>query len=441
MNKNNSVLIVGGGYTGIATAVFLIDKGYKVHVVELSNYLGGLGKVIKLSNKFHCEAFYHHFFIKDTYLIDFVKRFLKSKPTYKSTKMSIFHKKRHHNWNGLIDLILYPHITLISKIRFIFSIILLSKGYLKGMFLDKYSLSFGMKKLFGRSAFKSIWSPILNGKFGNKVNSIPLRWMSGRLKQRLESRKLGIEKLGYLKGSLNKLTDKIVEFINNSSGSKIYSNSQISNIKLNKKESQYLIEIINNKNQVTKLNGIDKIIFTIDQNTTSEILKNNALLYKDKLQKHNYFTSYCVLLELRESLSNAYWTNIADKAIYFCGYIEQTNLTGTKEYGGIYLGYLTKYLFLEKNEKVLSNIELEELAFKSLIKLFPNKDIKAIVKKIHISISHKAQVVTDFDFCATEMDYFKKKNIYLGNMSNVYPDERSINNAIKVGFRLSKYFN
>ena len=37
MNKNNSVLIVGGGYTGIATAVYLIDKGYKVHV-ELSNY-------------------------------------------------------------------------------------------------------------------------------------------------------------------------------------------------------------------------------------------------------------------------------------------------------------------------------------------------------------------------------------------------------------------
>ena len=31
------------------------------------------------------------------------------------------------------------------------------------------------------------------------------------------------------------------------------------------------------------------------------------------------------------------------------------------------------------------------------------------------------------------MELLKKHNLFLGNMSNVYPDERSINNAIKVG--------
>ena len=39
------------------------------------------------------------------------------------------------------------------------------------------------------------------------------------------------------------------------------------------------------------------------------------------------------------------------------------------------------------------------------------------------------------------MDYFKNKNIFLGNMSNVYPDERSINNAIKVAYELSNNIN
>ena len=34
----------------------------------------------------------------------------------------------------------------------------------------------------------SIWEPIIKGKFGEKSHDIPLRWMSGRLKQRLESR-------------------------------------------------------------------------------------------------------------------------------------------------------------------------------------------------------------------------------------------------------------
>ena len=36
------------------------------------------------------------------------------------------------------------------------------------------------------------------------------------------------------------------------------------------------------------------------------------------------------------------------------------------------------------------------------------------------------------------MECLKNQKIYCGNMSNVYPEERSINNAIKVGYELSK---
>ena len=152
----------------------------------------------------------------------------------------------------------------------------------------------------------------------------------------------------------------------------------------------------------------------------------------------NYFTAYCVLMELNEPLSKYYWTNIADKSMFYCGYIEQTNLTGSNEYDGLNLGYLTKYVYLEKDEKPLSKSELKKIAFDSLKILFPDKDINSIVKKMYISISNKAKVLTDFGFIKTNMDCLKKQNIYLGNMSNVYPDERSINNAIKVGYELSK---
>ena len=438
MRNDKSIVIVGGGYTGIATAVYLIDKGYKVFLIEKSNHPGGLGKVVKLSNNFYCEAFYHHYFIKDQYLINFINRFLNSKPVYKSTKMSIFHKNAHHNWNGIIDLFSYPYLNLFGKFRFVFATLILSKSLLKNSILDKYSLSKGMKKLFGKKAFNSIWGPILNAKFGNKVNSIPLRWMAGRLKQRIESRKLGEEKLGFIKGSLNELTDKIIEFINNSEGSQLYTNAEISDIKLNPKDSKYKLQIKHDKKKLESLLNVDNIIFTIDQNSTYKILKESKLVDNLEFPNHNYFTAYCILLELNESLSNSYWTNIADESIYFCGYIEQTNLTGKGEYGGLYLGYLTKYIFIKSNEEVLSKSELEKRTYECLMKLFPLKDIKSIVKKIHISISCKAQVITDFDFCETDMDYLKKKNIYLGNMSNVYPDERSINNAIKVGYKLSR---
>ena len=56
-----------------------------------------------------------------------------------------------------------------------------------------------------------------------------------------------------------------------------------------------------------------------------------------------------------------------------------------------------------------------------------------VVKNLYFSISENAQVVTDFNFKETNMELLKNHNLFLGNMSNVYPDERSINNAIKVG--------
>ena len=69
----------------------------------------------------------------------------------------------------------------------------------------------------------------------------------------------------------------------------------------------------------------------------------------------------------------------------------------------------------------------------TLKKLFPNKSINQVVKKIHVSISKNAQVVTDFQFQKTNISLMNKINIFLGNMSNVYPEERSINNALVVG--------
>lgn len=73
--------------------------------------------------------------------------------------------------------------------------------------------------------------------------------------------------------------------------------------------------------------------------------------------------------------------------------------------------------------------------------LFPKRDIKNIIKNIHISVSQNAQVVTDFDFKKSDMNLMKSYDMFIGNISNVYPDERSINNAIKVGKELAKNIN
>tara|TARA_B100000242_G_scaffold293986_1_gene274049 strand:- start:5642 stop:6961 length:1320 start_codon:yes stop_codon:yes gene_type:complete len=434
MDYFKNVVVVGGGYTGLAAANELSNKGLNVTLIEKTNYLGGLGKTIRLSNGFQCEAFYHHFFTQDNDLINYSKQFLNVKPEFNETKMSIFFKGKNNSWNGISDLIKYPHINLIGKIRFLFATLLLSKKLINNTFLDNTNLSNGLLKLYGKEAFASVWEPMIKGKFGNKVNAIPLRWMEGRLKQRIDSRKRGKEKLGFLKGSLSTLTKKIVSNIKKNN-SDILTNTLIEKISYDENTKKYNLFI---KENCSKRNIFtDKIIFTTTSKVSNSLIKNLETNNISWLN-HKYFTAYCVVIELTESLSEYYWTNIADKELFFCGYIEQSRLTGKEEYGGLHLAYLTKYVYLDRNEKKLSQDNLKKKAYYALKELFPEKKIEQIVRNMYFSISDNAQVVTDFNFKETNMELLKMYNLFLGNMSNVYPDERSINNAIKVGKKLAK---
>ena len=432
MKKNSEVAIIGGGYTGLAAAINMIDKGYSVIIIEKSKQLGGLGSTITLSNGFKCESFYHHFFTHDKALLEYTKRFLNTKPTFKDTKMGIYYKGNHYSWNGVFDLIKYPHINFLGKLRFLVATLFLSKRLLNSNFLENTSLTKGMEHLYGKRSYESVWEPMIKGKFGNKANSIPLRWMEGRLKQRIESRKAGKEKLGYLEGSLDKLTDKLSKYILQKK-SLIIRNSTISKINHLIDKNQFEINL--KKGERIDKYIVDKLIFTTPSSIANKLIEDIDTK-KEIWNEHKYFTAYCIVIELTESLSDFYWTNIADNNLFFCGLIEQTKLTSCEEYGGIHIAYLTKYTYLG-NEQPLPANDLKAKALSTLNKLFPHKNINKIVKNIHVSISTNAQVVTDFSFKEARMDRIQNLNIFLGNMSNVYPDERSINNAIKVGNHLT----
>ena len=146
--------------------------------------------------------------------------------------MSIFFNGKHYPWNGLNDLFKFPLINITQKFRFVFVTILLSSSFLKNNFLDRESLSSGMLRLYGKNCFKYIWEPIIKGKFGEKSHKIPLRWMSGRLKQRLESRVNGKESLVFIPGSIQLLTNKVEKYIVESKSSFLFKGTTVSSMKI-----------------------------------------------------------------------------------------------------------------------------------------------------------------------------------------------------------------
>lgn len=434
-----SALIIGAGYSGLACAVSLIDNGYRIYLVEKSPMAGGLGCTHKLSNGRECETFYHHFFTHDNYLLASCKRFLGSTPTFVEGTMAIYYRGKHYPWNGLKDLLLYPYISLSGKIRFVVATLLLSHGLLPASMLDGQSLKIGMLRLFGKDAFNSVWRPMLAGKFGSKIDSIPLRWMQGRLRQRLQSRKHGTERLGYQPGSISLLTDAIISFINHTPESEVLCGSTIASIESNQPRTRYRVHVSTHQNQYQRYLDVDQILMTTPTGTANEILSTACKpTIAAGFASQEYFLAYCVLIEMNTSLTSSYWTNIADESLFFCGYIEQTRLTGTDEYGGLHIAYLTKYVSPGEDDYSLTKQQVLERAKRCLTQLFPDHDLSSVIISMSAHIARNAQVITGFDFKPPPMDGFKDEGLFLGNMSHVYPDERSINNAICIGETLAR---
>ena len=181
----------------------------KVTVLEAKNNFGGLLNTFDIGNS-KLEHFYHHFFTHDKEIHWLIEELgLKNKLVYKSTSMGVYRGGVLYNFNGLYDLMKFKPVSLFGKLRFILSSLYLGKFANWNKKESISSLSWFYKNA-GKSVTNALWKPLLDIKFGPFSNKIPLSWMIGRLRQRLNSRKNGDEKLGYIDGSLYVILEKII---------------------------------------------------------------------------------------------------------------------------------------------------------------------------------------------------------------------------------------
>ena len=66
--------------------------------------------------------------------------------------------------------------------------------------------------------------------------------------------------------------------------------------------------------------------------------------YLDRLERIEYHTALCLLLELDRRFSPFYWTNIADPELPFVGLVEHTNFVEPERYDGRRFLYVANYL-------------------------------------------------------------------------------------------------
>ena len=416
--------IVGGGITGLAAAFIAARQGCKVTVLESSHQFGGLLNTFEIGGT-RLEYYYHHFFTHDAEINWLLGELgLTNAVVFAKTTMGVFRDGQIFNLNGLVDLLKFKPVGFLGKARFVCTSLYLGKiaDWRKW---EHVSCLDWFYRYAGKEVTDSLWKPLLVIKFGPYFAQIPVTWMIGRLAQRMNSRKGGDERLGYLKGSLHVLLERLLD------------NLSTMRVELIEDAPVEAVNIVGNRLESIQTPkgrfGGGPVLFTLPTIYLEPILRHAGVNeLADRLAPIEYFGAVCVILEMTHPLSHVYWLNIADAGFPFGGVIEQTNFVPPADYQGRHIAYLSRYFSHAEPIAKMSHEEVKGHMLATLPQVFPNFRQEHL-KAVYVFRTNTAATVCDLGFsrkvppCRTEVE-----NLFLCNMCHIYPDERSCNNSIRI---------
>lgn len=424
--------IIGSGYSGLTIAKELVEKGQDVTIFEKQPYVGGMVDTIEIFDT-RLEKYYRHIFKSDTEAIKLIKKMgLDSELIWPATKMGYLSNKKPYLFGTPVSLLKFKPLNLIQKLRFGFNVIhiKLINNYKK---LEKVTAEKWLKDRIGDKVYSQVWEPLLISKFGEKKDQISMAWLWGKIKLRSTSSTPEGEQLGYIKGSYQKLTDKLYEYLLNKN---VDIKLETSVKEIIKENDKYVVKYT--KNDKEEKEEFDVIVSTIDYKGFEKLfVKYMNEEEKQKIQKVNYTSARTMMIVANKSFSPFYWLNIGDNDIPFGGIIEHTNFIDKSNYDNNHILYISNYM-TEDNK--LYNVSKEELLkeyMKSLTKI--NKEFTMEnIKDYYVFDEKYAQPIIECNYSEYIMnDKLEKEKIYLCTMPQIYPEDRGMNYAIRSGINLA----
>ena len=416
MKKSRRIGIIGGGFTGLTAAYKLAQKSHRVFVFEKEEFLGGLAAGFKRKNyRWSAEHFYHHFLASDTDAKKLIRRLgLSQKLFFKQAKTSIFKKGKIVQLDSASSILKFSLLNLHEKLR-----VGLITAYLKSTNnwkkLEKTAADSWLSKFYGQKVYQTLWEPLLSGKFGKQKNKISMAWFWARVKKRSK-------RLGYLEGGFQILVDKLTEKIKENNG-KVFLNQEVENIASLKEK-----------------NKLDQIIVTTPTSIFLKMAPKLPQNYKNKLRRLKMIGSISLLLELKEKFlkDNTYWLNINSPGFPFVAVVEHTNFVDLKHYNGQHLVYVGGYYSPNHRFFKMTKNQILKEFLPYLKKINPAFDFSHFTSGIWIYANPSAQPIVPINYSKI-IPSFKTPipGVYLANMQMVYPWDRGINYAIKLGEKIA----
>ena len=435
LDNRKHVAVIGGGYAGLTAALRLAQQGHRVTLWERSSHFGGQAVAFPVPGN-HLEHFYHHLFQSDKEITALIHELgIDDKLLWLPSNVGYFADGKIYPLNGALDVLKLGIIPFHDRVRLgvVTAYLQRVKNWER---FEKITAEKWLRRALGERAYKRTLGAQLDAKFGKYQHDVAMVWFWGKIWLRTTSRKspLDQEKLGYIRGSFNVITDAIVEGAR-AAGAILNSGTGPSG--LNPLPDDRWELKFDDQPPVT----VDAVVVT----TPSPIMLRLAPMlpddYKAKLSGLTYEAAAVALLQLDRKLSDIYWLNIADPDMPFTGVIEHTNFMPASDYDGKHYVYLSKYMEPDHPYFSMPEEELIKTYLPYLKRINPDFD-ESWVTKWWVFRERAAQPIVTMNYRDKLPDHRTPlKNLYLANTSQIYPEDRGTNYSVRLGNTIAGIVN
>lgn len=420
------VAVVGGGFSGLAAAYEATKAGLKTVVIERDAQPGGLAGSFEVGGA-RLEKFYHHWFTNDAAITDLVKELgAEGEVLHRETATGFHMANRIFRLSSPLDLLKFTPLSFPGRVR-LGLMALRARAVKDWRKLEDVSCADWIRQMAGDEVWKTVWQPLMRGKFGPYAEQIGAVWMWNKLKLRGGSRGAkGREVLAYYKGGFQALTDRMVAEIRKQGGE----------VRLG--EGALGVEAeggaVSGVRTAKGFVRAKQVLLTTPLPIAADLAKGvlTPAQHKD-LTRIDYLANVCLVLVLNRSLSSTYWLNVSDPSFPYVGIIEHTNFEPPASYQGKHVVYLSKYLPETEALYRMSPDEVLSHSVPHIQRMFPQFDRSWIVEH-HVWRERYAQPIV----CKRYGSLVPPRQsplpgLWFCTMAQVYPEDRGTNYAIRDG--------
>lgn len=415
--------IIGGGITGLTAAYELGKVGHQVTVLEQADRLGGLASTFRDENwDWPLEKFYHHLFASDNVILDLSKELgLGDKIIFPRPITAIWEKGTIAAFDSPIAVLAYPHLSFIDKMRvgLVTAWLRLTENWQS---LEKETAHEWLQRYVGQNAYRSLFEPLLAGKFNGYYREVNMAWWWARFHKRTP-------RLGYYIGSYQTFIDALAEHVGHQGGV-IELNTTADVVR----QTEAGISVVTGGQP----REYDRVIVTVSPKNMLKLAPELPDTYLDQLRGLRSLAAIVMVLALKRSLTDKYyWINLPKTEFPFLAFVEHTNYQSSEHYGGDHIVYLGDYPAATDRHFTMSKEELLAEYIPRLTAFNPAFEPSWVRKSWLFREEYGQPIVT--------VNYSKEippihtpwDGLYFASMSHVYPWDRGSNYAVEMGQRLA----